>query len=68
MLNFENWEVQSLQYSAKPSTGMKYKMRENRRTKGGNNGGDSCSNDSADAILVKDRDAETDDCQVGKML
>ena len=62
MLNFENWEVQSLQYSAKPSTGMKDEMRENRRNKGGNDGRDSCSNDSANAILVEDGNAETDNC------
>ena len=28
----------------------------------GNGGGDTCSNDSADTILVEDENVETDDC------
>ena len=30
--------------------------------------GDSCSNDSADSILVEDKNAETHDCYIIKML
>ena len=44
--------MQLLQYSAKPSTGMEGKIRENQRNKRGNDGGDSCSNDSADSSSV----------------
>ena len=47
---------------------MESKIRENRRNKGGNDGGDSCRNDSADTILVEDGDAETNDCYIIKML
>ena len=68
MLNLENWEVQLLQYSAKLSTGMEGKIRENRRNKRDNDGGDSCSNDSEDFILVEDKSVETDDRYIIKML
>ena len=61
MLNLGNWEVQLVQYSAKPLTGMEGKIRENRRNKVGNDGGDSCSDDSANTILVEDQNAKTDD-------
>ena len=61
MLNLGNWGVQLLQHSVKPLTGMEGKRRENRRNEVGNDGGNSCSDDSADTILVEDENAETDD-------
>ena len=68
MLNLGNWEVQLLQYSTKLSTGMEGKIRQNRRNKRDNDGGDSCSNNSADSILVENKNAKTDDCYIIKML